>query len=383
MGVVNKGSLVKFMLMSLGYFGAFMLVAGAPSGPTPSFPFGKPADLGLLGIGTVMVFVAVFGIIYIYIWRRAMAGADYIWIGAIIRDLRGNWRDVLWAVPKSFEAKTLKAVEKRLIEASPEIAETVRMFEAELREKFIWQKIPVIAYTEDGERYEGFVVIGMTDTLLANIGEGGLRKIPIDVDGFPLIVEYAPLEFLELGTVRISEIEPAYQGKNPFKRLRQRMSQRVESYGGEPAPLEEYSESEEAPFFYRIKKVPCLLLIGSPLMYQKLALLGLNLLQLFPNKEEAVQQLIEVQKEAYSQYVNNLKVDLQLRDTHLEEMRRALQRHVDFSIGVSPQRIYEMTPAQAAFERSKKWIIAIILLVFGLILAFGFLSKLGLIGGVP
>jgi len=34
-------------------------------------------------------------------------------------------------------------------------------------------------------------------------------------------------------------------------------------------------------------------------------------------------------------------------------------------------------------ERNKKWIIAMILIVFGLILAFGFLSKLGLIGGVP
>jgi hypothetical protein len=380
---IKKASVLKFLFMSAGYFGAFMLIAGLPSGPTPSFPFGKPADIPLILVGALLIFVASFGFVYIFIWRRLTAGRDYIWIGAVIRDLRGNWRDVLWAIPKSFEAKTLKAVEKRLIEASPEIAETVRMFEAELREKFIWQKIPVIAYTEEDERYEGFIVVGMTDTLLAHIGEGGLRTINIDVEGLPLMVEYAPLEFLELGAVRISEIEPGYQGKNPFKRLRQRMSQRVESYGGELAPLEEYSESEEAPFFYRIKKVPCLLLIGSPLMYQKLALLGLNLLQLYPNKEEAVQQLIEVQKEAYSQYVNNLKVDLQLRDTHLEEMRRALRRHVDFSIGVSSQRIYEMTPAQAAFECSKKRIIAIILLVFGLILALGFLSKLGLIGGVP
>jgi hypothetical protein len=195
---INKAGVIKTFAMGLGWIGMMLIVMGAPSAPSPGYPFGKPMDLTLILVGLLFCFLAFIIFMYIFVWRRLTVGRDYFWIEAVIRDLAGNWRYVLWAIPKDAEIKTLKSVERRLIEETPDIYNIVQMFEAELREKFIWQKIPVISYGENDEKYEGYIVVGMTDNLLANIGEGGFKHDTIYVEGLPVYVSMPHLSSLSL-----------------------------------------------------------------------------------------------------------------------------------------------------------------------------------------
>jgi len=366
----SKGGILKFMLMAIGQAGFFVFLAGLPGPPSAAYPFGKPADYTLMFSGILMlVFTGVVSF-YIFHYRKLVIGRDYYWIGAVIRDLYGNQTEMTFAIPKGAEEQDLEENEVMLLKY-PMSAKIVRSFEEELKEKFVWRKIPAIIYSgETGEKkYEGLIVVGLTESLLANVGETGFKLVDIDLQGLPATVEYAPLEFLELGEAKIVEV---VSEKNPAEKILGRfMSGTVEKISYyENASV----EKRKLPFIYREKHVPCLLMLGSPLMYQKLAAYGLGLLKLYDEPQKAIEHLAEIRQKLYTTYASAHEEEIRVRDKHIAQLVRATDRAAKFGIRVNPQELQEGVPARSALTSNK--LILIILIMLGVI-AFLFGMNLG------
>jgi len=373
---MDKGKIVKGLMLLLFQAGMWFGMLGAPAPPSPRYPFGKPLDPLALSVSG-FCFMGIFGLWVVFFhYRKALVGSGYYWISAVIRDLLLQEEDNIFAIPKNFMEKELTKKEIEFI--SPEVRAIASNIYRDLRQELVWRKVPVTIYDKNDRRYDTWVIIGSSESLLDHIGPA-LRTDTIELEGLPVNVEYCNLEFLKLETLRfIRRLSLRGRMKKWVERNILRKKPVIEGFHYYISPQEDSTiPPEEVDVLYEVKEVPVYLLMGSSPMYQKYAAFGLGVIKVAENDREAINLLEQIAHAGRRAYAEVYEHHIRAQEKIIDDLTRVIDKKVDLGARVEGGRVLQESLTTTV--TSSRWLKVLAALFVGGIILIILLSYMGVI----